>query len=868
MAEESSKVPTLPTQEDISSLLNSIFTAPTSSASIGACYTLCNRLLVTIGFRGLHHYGIIEEIKRAAADKKSGLRRESAQNLLGALFETFPPRQPISEIIFLIQDGGLVSYALDALADKGSVVRDAAQYGVDVLFANLSTEALVVGLLPSLVRYISNGTGRWQGTVGALKLIQKMADKATLMVGCDKEESSENDFLRAAIGTKLEVLIPVVEDGLHNLKRNVETQAVKTMMSLATLPSNDDIAARIPLLVNTMQHPSTETLQRTILALSQTTFVVVVTSSVLALLTPILERSLLNPATTQETLRQTILVIENLVKLVHDPVEARSFVLKFEPEVQGVANRATLPEVREVALRTLNAMDETSKDNKNAIKRTSAEHIARILDSKLAWQNNGFSGDTDIYKLTRQYVCEMIAENIDLHRFDRILLNVARYIKPLMQEQGAENTIATAMQCLSIEAYHHKLDQSKEEGGETEIVNAHFSLGYGGRLLLSHANLRLLQGHRYGIIGQNGVGKSTLLRSIAEGKLEGFPSHAVLRTCYVEYCQGEGTAAGISALEYICKDRDNSQGGTEYISKALAEFGFTPGPKGLQAQEVGSLSGGNKMKLNLARAILQKPDVLLLDEPTNHLDVDNVKWLEEYLNSRPDITSLIVSHDTNFLDQVATDIYHFEADKTLTHFKGNLAAFIKLRPEIKSYYTLTAIDSQYMFPPPGILTGVKSHTKAVIRMVNVSYTYPCAPQPALINVTCQLSLSSRVAIIGPNGAGKSTLIKLLTGEVVPTGGKVEQHPNLRIGYIKQHALEHVESHREKTPSQYLQWRYSRGDDREVYYKQTRLLSETDQVQIERFIDFGEGKGARQIEALMGRQKHLKSFKYEVYVLSG
>src|SRR5690606_12977354 len=168
------------------------------------------------------------------------------------------------------------------------------------------------------------------------------------------------------------------------------------------------------------------------------------------------------------------------------------------------------------------------------------------------------------------------------------------------------------------------------------------------------------------------------------------------------------------------------------------------------------------------------------------------------------------------------------------------------RPEAKSYYTLSASNVQFKFPPPGILTGVKSLTRAVLKMTHVSYTYPKAPKPSLVDASCQLSLSSRVAIIGPNGGGKSTMIKLLTGEMIPSVGKVEKHPNLRIGYIKQHALEHVEMHLEKTPNQYLQWRYANGDDREVHMKQTRVLSEKDRAQMDKFVNLGDGM-ERQVE---------------------
>jgi elongation factor 3 len=177
---------------------------------------------------------------------------------------------------------------------------------------------------------------------------------------------------------------------------------------------------------------------------------------------------------------------------------------------------------------------------------------------------------------------------------------------------------------------------------------------------------------------------------------------------------------------------------------------------------------------------------------------------------------------------------------------------------------------QFKFPSPGILTSVKSNTRAILRMSNCTYTYPetaesGARKPSLYDVSCHLSLSSRVAILGPNGAGKSTLLKVLTGEVIPQQGRVEKHPNLRIGYIKQHALEHVEQHMEKTPNEYLQWRYANGDDREVFLKQSRLLTAEDRAQMEKPVDLGDGKGPRYMEALLGRQKWKKSFQYEVYV---
>ncbi|KAK5991186.1 [NU+] prion formation protein 1 [Cladobotryum mycophilum] len=853
--------PPPPSQEDVSAFVTTIFTAQTSAASIDACYGLCELLLNSVGSVGLQHYGILAEIKKAAADKKSGLRRESSQNLLGAIFERFPPRETLSEVVFLVQETGTVTWALDALSDKGTVVREAAQYGLDALFANLSAEALVTGLLPVLAEYLSKKTGKWQGTVGAYKLLQRMADKAKMTVGCTKEEAAEKDVLREAMGNKLAGLIPIVEGGMHDLKAEVEKQAVQSMNSLTALLSNDDVAPRIPLLIDTMQHPSAQSLQKAIHALSMTTFVAIVTSPVLALLTPFLERSLNTPSTAQEVLRQTVVIVENLTKLVHDPIEARTFLPKLIPGVKAVCDRASLPEVREIAERALATMQKAMGNDKDIVARTTAEDVAKVLDEQIK-KNNGLSGQGDIYKAARLYISDMVATDVNYRFVTRISARIAPYLKSLTVDPEAPQLIADAVQQYYVEedAIRYGVPE-KEDDGEIEIVNADFSLAYGGMLLLSHTNLRLLKGHRYGLCGRNGAGKSTLMRSIANGKLEGFPSQDVLRTYYVEHNQGED--ADISILEFISKDPEIGPQGTEHISEVLSEFGFTPGPEGRQSHQVGSLSGGWKMKLALARAMLKKADVLLLDEPTNHLDVANIAWLENYLKTHPDITSLIVSHDSGFLDNVTTDIYHYEPNKKLASYKGNLAAFVNLRPEAKSYYTLSASQVQFKFPPPGILTGVKSQTRAIIRMTNVSYTYPKAPKPSLQEVSCQLTLSSRVAIIGPNGAGKSTLIKLLTGETIPTVGKVEKHPNLRIGYIKQHALEHVEMHLEKTPNQYLQWRYQHGDDREVHMKQTRVLSDQDREQMDKWIDLKDGNSAKQIESLVGRQKYKKTFQYEV-----
>ncbi|KAI9698569.1 MAG: hypothetical protein M1820_007459 [Bogoriella megaspora] len=873
----------VPDQGDVASLMDTIFNSKTSQTSLDAAYSLTTLLIQSVGFRGLRGYGVLDEIKKAATDKKSIGRREGSMFALGALLEKLPPQQPLSEVVFLLQDESLVPLALDALADKASSVRESAQYALDALFTNLKPESMVAALLPTLMKYLGKKTGKWQGTVGAYELIGRMAEKAKIGIGSQEEEQLK-DVLRNAMGRRLEALIPVVEAGMHDLKSEVSIlallrmttitylfkvckQAIKTMNALTTLLDNDDVAPRIPLLIKSMENPSTEALQKAIHALSQTTFVAIVTSPVLALLTPLLERSLNNPSTSQEVLRQTTVVVENLTKLVHDPIEARAFLPKLKPGVKRVKDSASLPEVREIGTRALNVINKAMGDRdgevvRGVIARTTLEDVAAVIDAEVKKSSGllDLPGDTETWQYTRKYCAEMISEDVNQRQIGRIPSCLGPYLQALLKE-GASSRVAESVEKFYIDEDNRKFGAPiKEDDGETEIVNANFSLGYGGMLLLSHTNLRLLKGHRYGLCGRNGAGKSTLMRSIAEGKLEGFPPPDQVRTCFVEHNQGED--ADLSILDFTIKDPALQAEGKDRISSVLEEVGFTSGPEGRQAQKVGSLSGGWKMKLALARAMLMRADVLLLDEPTNHLDVANVKWLEEYLKKHTEITSLIVSHDSGFLDDVCTDIYHYESKK-LVCYKGNLADFVKVKPEAKSYYTLSDANAQFKFPPPGILTGVKSSTRSILRMTNATFTYPGSAKPSLYDVTCSLSLSSRVAIIGGNGAGKSTLIKILTGEMVPQQGKVEKHPNLRIGYIKQHALEHVEMHMEKTPNQYLQWRYANGDDREVFLKQTRQLTEEDRAQMEKPIDLGDGKGERKIEALVGRQKYQKSFQYEV-----
>merc|ERR1719203_2390722 len=233
----------------------------------------------------------------------------------------------------------------------------------------------------------------------------------------------------------------------------------------------------------------------------------------------------------------------------------------------------------------------------------------------------------------------------------------------------------------------------------------------------------------------------------------------------------------------------------------------------------------SRMKLALARAMLQRADILLMDEPTNHLDVINVAWVKKYLNSLTDVTAIIVSHDSSLLNDCCTNMMSISNLK-LDMFKGNLDELVKIKPALRSFFVMTESKLKFKFPQPGPIEGVKSKGKALMKMAKCTYTYPVNDTPTLFDISVQVSLSSRVACVGENGAGKSTMIKLLVGEIEPQEGDVWKHPNARIAYVAQHAFHHIENHVDKTPNEYIRWRYAnQGEDKESLVKVTMQFSD-------------------------------------------
>lgn len=779
------------------------------------------------GLANLGQWKFVDVLKSFLKPKNSPLMRESALLIIQQLAIRTGGSTPAEA--HLVQ---FFEIAYDAYADKDKNVVKAAKSAVDALYGNYPVEALGSVVIDEHARYLK-GSAKWNSKLGALSTIERLIE----------------DVPADILELKFLLVVPILTDMATDFKPELAKQGLKTLKKFVVVLDNLDLQNKYDLIVETLANPNKIT--ECIKNLSSVTFVAEVTEPALSLLVPILDKSLKMSASSNDQLRQTVTVTENLTRLVNNKREIESFIPILLPGVEKVYNNASLPEVRELAGKAYAVL----KDAEN--EKSDGKFHGRITkEQAISFSKDNLSDSlTEIPQklLSDEVVISYIGSIVQI---DANVNDWKRLHEYLVMATSSEEYAAEVV--ANIRALFTVTTEKQDEDEGIEIVNADFSLAYGSRMLLNKTNLCLLKGHRYGLCGRNGAGKSTLMRAISKGQLEGFPTADELRTCFVEH-KLQGSEADQDLVTFIASDADLASVGRDEIAQALLKVGF---PEERLSQNVGSLSGGWKMKLELARAMLMKADVLLLDEPTNHLDVANVKWLQDYLNENTDITSLIVSHDSGFLDAVCTDIIHYE-NKKLAYYKGNLSEFVKVKPEGKSYYTLTDSVVKMAFPPPGILTGVKSNTRAVARLTDVTFSYPGADKPSLKNVSCSLSLSSRVAVLGPNGAGKSTLIKLLTGETVPQEGKVEKHPNLRIGYIAQHALQHVEQHKEKTANQYLQWRYRFGDDREVLLKESRKISEDEREQMEKLIDVGDGHGARQIEALVGRQKLKKSFQYEV-----
>ncbi|GFF28284.1 elongation factor 3 [Aspergillus udagawae] len=729
----------------------------------------------------------------------------------------------------------LLGSVLAAAGDKMAAVQKAAQAAALAIVQGINANA-VKAVVPIILNSLQNAQ-KWQEKMCALDCLNCLVESAP-----------------AQLSFRVPELIPAVSEAMWDTKADIKKAAYSTMEKVCGLIVNKDIERFIPELIKCIAKP--ENVPETVHLLGATTFVSDVTGPTLAIMVPLLDRGLVERETAIK--RKAAVIVDNMCKLVEDPQIVAPFLPKLMPRLEKNHDTLADPEAREKTKQALDTLTRVGdvKDGKIPEISTAGdvETVAGILKDILSPK---YKAQIEKSEAIINYVGAIAGQLVDEKDAEVTSWthHALPYITAIVGEEEAKTIAETLRKRASPGAAEADAVLSDEEEGE-DLCNCTFSLAYGAKILLNQTSLRLKRGQRYGLLGPNGTGKTTLMRAINNEQLEGFPKKDEVKTVYVEHdldaADTEQTVIGwtMKKLREVGIDIAQSE-----VEAKLEEFGF------LREQFEGpitSLSGGWKMKLALARAVFENPDILLLDEPTNHLDVKNVAWLENYLCTSP-CTSIIVSHDSKFLDNVIQHVVHYERFK-LKRYRGNLSEFVKKVPSARSYYELSASDMEFKFPEPGFLEGVKTKAKAIIRVSNMSFQYPGTPRPQLTDISFQVSLGSRIAVIGPNGAGKSTLVNVLTGELIPTGGDVYQHENIRIAYIKQHAFAHIDNHLDKTPSEYIQWRFQTGEDRETMDRANKIVTEDDEKAMDKIYKI-EGT-FRRVIGIHARRKFKNSYEYE------
>ena len=447
---------------------------------------------------------------------------------------------------------------------------------------------------------------------------------------------------------------------------------------------------------------------------------------------------------------------------------------------------------------------------------------------------------------------------------------------------------------------------------------ANISLRRGRKVLISNASLQVHAGQRMGLIGANGSGKSSLFAMLL-GELEpddgelGLQSNDEIAHVAQESPHGSGSAidyvmdgdtelrevqAALAACEasndaaglHVLYERIEAIDGFSAEARAarlLHGLGFADGE--LQ-QSVSQFSGGWRMRLNLARALMCRSDILLLDEPTNHLDLPAILWLERWLK-RYDGILLVISHDRDFLDAVCTRIAQIENEE-IHLFTGNYSQFEAQRAEhlaqqqamymrqqkdikhIQSYVDrfrykaskarqaqsrLKMLERMQKIAPAHVDSPFRFHffepkkqPQHLLGLTDAVLGYDGSEKdPVLSNVNLNLSAGDRIGLLGVNGAGKSTLVKALASGSTVLDGERVLSKDTKIGYFAQHQLELLEP--EQSPIDHLRV-YAPGDREQDHRNYLGRFGFSGERIFEPVAPFSGGEKARLVLALMIRQE--------------
>ena len=441
------------------------------------------------------------------------------------------------------------------------------------------------------------------------------------------------------------------------------------------------------------------------------------------------------------------------------------------------------------------------------------------------------------------------------------------------------------------------------------------SVRRGAKLLFEDASFQISPGQKVGLTGANGTGKSSLFSVILQ-QLHAdkgdcvYPDHWTVAHLAQEIPEGERTALnfvldGDAELRQIQQDLiqaetdndgfllatlhtqlDNINGysANARAGQLLSGLGFKQDD---ETRSINEFSGGWRMRLNLARALMCRSDLLLLDEPTNHLDLDTIIWLESWLcNYRG--TLLLISHDRDFLNHICSHILHLE-HQTLQIYTGNYSAFERIRAErlanqqsqylkqqqniahIESYISrfrakatkarqaqsrLKALERMQVIAPAHVdspfhfaLFEPEKMPNSLLQLEHIDAGY--GDNKILKNIDFQLLPGDRIGLLGPNGAGKSTFIKVLANQLKIQSGEYHLAKETRIGYFAQHQLEQL--HDEHSPVEHLQQIDNRAREADLR-NYLGGFSFSNDMALSKIKNFSGGEKSRLVLAMLIYQK--------------
>lgn len=685
----------------------------------------------------------------------------------------------------------------------------------------------------------------WQVKTTALNILEKLTDLCTLQ-----------------ISASLANIVPKITPLMNDVKKNVKDAANTAMIACCDIVGNKDIEHMTAHIVKAIVSPSE--VPELMHKLAGVVFIQSVKASALAMVSPLLLRGL--NANTTATRRQSGIIIENMSKLVDDPVDAMPFLPTLLPALKRATDAMSDPEARNIlerALKQIKRLEGICSHLKSGI--LEVNNVKNMLKLKCPNLSN------TIVEYVSHICCGLaLSKDFSSTSWSEVSTNLSYFIDNV-------NTVEITEELMNECSSMVKQDPVVEENDDAELLcDCNFTLAFGTKILLHNTNMKLKRGNKYGLISEIQAGKSTFMRSLANGSLEGFPDPSQVKTVFVQ-SDIIGELSHLTVVEYVMQDEEIKLIPKETVLKKLEILGFHENSPAKPHVPVHTLSGGWRIKMALAQASMKTPDILLLDDAVKHLDLINISFVKNYISSLKNVTCIMVSKNVGFLNECCTDIIKMENLKII-QTKGNLNAYFQKYPEDKKLFEIGESEVKFSFPSVSMVEGVKSKTKSLMKMTNVTFTYPINSTPTIFDVSVQVSMGTKVALQGPNGHGKSTLVKVLTGEVVPQIGVVETNENCRVAYIAQHAFHHIENHLDMTPREYISWRFSGGVDKEGIVKMSMVPTEEEKMLQSQPFEFSWKdedtdvlkKAMKTISEFSGgrRENRNKEYEYEVRFRDG